>query len=71
MMLRGILGAVLLLTQVRSWPVVTPRQSNDGCSINFGSQTINGARVGESCRYTVRYGVAERWGYFTVATNLE
>lgn len=50
---------------------LTSRQEAGGCTINYNGTSISGLEANGTCRYTIRYGTAERWGYSTAAINQE
>lgn len=50
--------------------VLSPRQDGGNvCRMTWGGASVTGVNIGNSCRYTVRYGTAERWAYSTAATS--
>lgn len=46
-----------------------PMGGNATCSMNWNGTAITGIDDGGACRYTVRYGQAERWEYSVPPTN--
>lgn len=44
-------------------------QTRDTCSASWGGTSIAGASDGGACRYSVRYGAADRWEDAVVSTQ--